>query len=289
MSSETTTPVLIAGGGPVGLTLACELGSRGVACVLLEQKSTTTAEPKCTLTNMRSMEHFRRLGIAEATRRAGVAEDYPYHVVFATQLFGHTLCRFEYASRAEAARSGAKLAFGSPLAAEQPQRISQIFQEPVLRAAAEAYPNVDVRFGWRVVSATPDGDGVRVEASEVASGRRQLFRARFVAACDGGASPLREAVGLRLEGRQAVSQQVGIFFRAPELRARNPQGDAVFWFIVHPSLRRVPLAVVDVREPAVRALYARELVLVRPDQHVAWRGNALPHDALALVDRVRGA
>jgi len=227
--------------------LACELGSRGVACVLLEQKPTTTAEPKCTLTNMRSMEHFRRLGIAGATRRAGVPEDYPYRVVFATQLFGHTLCRFDYASRSEAARTGAKLAFGSPLAAEQPQRISQIFQEPVLRAAAEAHPHVDVRFGWRVLSATPDGDGVCVRACEVASGRQQQFRARFVAACDGGASALRESSGLRLEGRQAVAQQVGVFFRAPDLRARNPQGDAVFWFIVHPKLRGIVVAI-DGRE-----------------------------------------
>jgi 2-polyprenyl-6-methoxyphenol hydroxylase-like FAD-dependent oxidoreductase len=245
--NEVATPVLIAGGGPVGLMLACELGSRGVACVLLEQKPGTTAEPKCTLTNMRSMEHFRRLGIAEATRRAGVAEDYPYRVVFATQLFGHTLCRFDYGSRAEAARTGAKLAFGSPLAAEQPQRISQIFQEPVLRAAAASYPHVELRFGWRVLSATPDRDGVQVHAREVASGREQRFRADFVAACDGGSSGLRESCGIRLSGRPAVSQQIGIFFRAPELRARNPQGDAVFWVIIHPELRGFLIAI-DGRE-----------------------------------------
>ena len=45
----------------------------------------------------------------------------------------------------------------------------------------------------------------------------------------------------------------------------------------------------DVRDAKARALYARDLVLVRPDGHVAWRGDAAPDDALTVVDRVRGA
>jgi hypothetical protein len=53
--------------------------------------------------------------------------------------------------------------------------------------------------------------------------------------------------------------------------------------------RRVPLEVVDVRDANARALYERELVLIRPDQHVAWRGNAPPTDPLHIIDRVRGA
>jgi hypothetical protein len=53
--------------------------------------------------------------------------------------------------------------------------------------------------------------------------------------------------------------------------------------------RGVPLAVLDVRAAAARGLYNHRLVLSRPDQHVAWRGDAVPSDALALIDRVRGA
>jgi len=51
----------------------------------------------------------------------------------------------------------------------------------------------------------------------------------------------------------------------------------------------VPLEVIDLPDPAVAALYERRLVLVRPDGHVAWRGDALPADTLALIDRIRGA
>ena len=53
--------------------------------------------------------------------------------------------------------------------------------------------------------------------------------------------------------------------------------------------RGVPLTVADIGEPEVAALYGKELVLVRPDGHVAWRGDAVPDDTAKLIDRVRGA
>jgi hypothetical protein len=52
--------------------------------------------------------------------------------------------------------------------------------------------------------------------------------------------------------------------------------------------RGLPLTVVDVDEPAVSDAYGMSLILVRPDGHVAWRGDGLPDDPLALIDRVRG-
>jgi FAD binding domain len=54
--------------------------------------------------------------------------------------------------------------------------------------------------------------------------------------------------------------------------------------------RRVPLKVLPVSEPSALATYeGYPLVLVRPDQHIAWRGHSAPADSLALIDRVRGA
>jgi hypothetical protein len=55
------------------------------------------------------------------------------------------------------------------------------------------------------------------------------------------------------------------------------------------SRRGVPLEIVSLADPEIAALYARPLVLVRPDGHVAWRDHRPPDDAVALVDRVRGA
>jgi hypothetical protein len=53
--------------------------------------------------------------------------------------------------------------------------------------------------------------------------------------------------------------------------------------------RGVPLGILDVRQPASAAFESGGLVLSRPDQHVAWRGNAVPADPVSLIDRIRGA
>jgi hypothetical protein len=55
------------------------------------------------------------------------------------------------------------------------------------------------------------------------------------------------------------------------------------------TVLRLPLETVCLQEPELRTLYARRLVLVRPDGHVAWRGEQLPADAQELLDQVRGA
>jgi 2-polyprenyl-6-methoxyphenol hydroxylase-like FAD-dependent oxidoreductase len=241
--AEREVPVLVAGGGPVGLTLALDLGQRGVPCLVAEQRPGTTREPRCTLTNMRSMEHFRRLGVAGEVRAAGVAPDYGHDVVFATRIFGHELCRFVYPSPAEAARSGRPTVFDSPYGLERPQRISQIFLEPVLKRAAERAPGVELRFGWRVERVEPDAAGAWAVLRDADRGLEERVRARFVADCSGGGSAIREAAGVKLAGRSAVSQQVGIFFRSRRLRRANPLGEAVMWFLVSPELRGTLVAV----------------------------------------------
>ena len=50
----------------------------------------------------------------------------------------------------------------------------------------------------------------------------------------------------------------------------------------------LPLKVVNVQDKRVHLLYERDLVLIRPDQHVAWRGNSLPEDVESIVNKVRG-
>ena len=81
-------PVLIAGGGPVGMTLACELSRRGIACLLVERNLTTTRHPKMDITNARSMELFRRLGVVDALRAVAVPETGNFDVSWITDLTG---------------------------------------------------------------------------------------------------------------------------------------------------------------------------------------------------------
>jgi 2-polyprenyl-6-methoxyphenol hydroxylase-like FAD-dependent oxidoreductase len=90
--------VLIAGGGPVGMTLACELARRGIACMLVERNATTTRYPKMDITNARSMELFRRLALVDGLRSVAVSEDNNFDVSWVTSLTGHELYRFRYPS-----------------------------------------------------------------------------------------------------------------------------------------------------------------------------------------------
>ena len=82
MTKHHDCAVLVVGGGPVGMTLALELARLGVPSTLLEQSEQTTRYPKMDLTNVRSMELFRRLGLAERLRDVGVprGESLRHHV-----------------------------------------------------------------------------------------------------------------------------------------------------------------------------------------------------------------
>src|ERR1051325_7407783 len=94
-------PVLIAGGGPVGMTLARDLARRGVTCMLVERNLTTTRHPKMDITNARSMELFRRLALADELRAVAVPESNHFDVSWITSLSGHELHRFAYPSVTE--------------------------------------------------------------------------------------------------------------------------------------------------------------------------------------------
>src|SRR5262244_4180185 len=74
------TQVLIVGAGPVGLTLAVDLGLRGIRCTLIEQKDAPQFLPKMERVNARSMEIFRRMGLAQKIRAAGLPGDVPMDV-----------------------------------------------------------------------------------------------------------------------------------------------------------------------------------------------------------------
>src|ERR1700736_2279516 len=97
-SSAEEVPVLIVGGGPVGLTLALTLAQQGVAAILVERNPSTTTHPKMDITNGRSMELFRRAGLADALRAGGVPESHPFDGSWISKPSGYELHRFRYPS-----------------------------------------------------------------------------------------------------------------------------------------------------------------------------------------------
>lgn len=216
-------PVLIAGGGPVGLTLGLELARRGVPCMLVERATETTKFPKMDITNARSMELFRRLGVSEALRRVAVPEANCFDVAWVTTLIGHELHRFRYPSAAQWRQRIRDQNDGSQ-PAEPAMRASQVVIEPELKRRLLATPGVTARFGVALESFSQDAEGVTAVLRDEASGTLEQVRARYLVGCDGGASRVRSVLDIRLEGTPRIGHRFMVHFRSRALEVLQHRG-----------------------------------------------------------------
>ena len=191
--------MLIVGGGPVGLTLAIELGQQGVRCILVDKRKTPGRLPKMERCNPRTMENFRRMGIADEVRRAGLPDWVPMDVFICIgSVLDPPLVHHRYPSVREYKESIRAVNDGS-LPLEPYQLISQYTLEPVLRSIAERTPGVSVRFGHELVGFRQDDDGVTADVVDL-NGRTLQMRSTYLAGCDGGASLVRQELGIKLRG-----------------------------------------------------------------------------------------
>src|SRR5438552_9734387 len=119
------TPVLVVGGGPVGLALALELGWRDVECLLVDEleRDGYKTHPRANLVNSRTMEFCRRWGVAQRVKEAGTPPGYPHTAMYVTSLRGHLIARIDRPQHG----GGSEIAF-TP---EPPQRCNQIWFDPV--------------------------------------------------------------------------------------------------------------------------------------------------------------
>jgi 2-polyprenyl-6-methoxyphenol hydroxylase-like FAD-dependent oxidoreductase len=245
-------PVLIAGGGPAGLTLAIELGWRGVPCILVEQTDGTVGFPTTNLVNTRTSEHLRRWGLIDRVRSAGFPPDFPRNYIFVTRVFGYELARFEHPATADPESR-------SPYSPEGRIWCPKLFFDPVLQQHAKSFRSVEVRFNTRLDSLHQDGSGVVAEVVDVANNRRGQIAADYLVACDGGGSTIRRQLGVRMEGNFVEGQNVAILFRSPLLLS-NRHGKAVMYQVSNQKVLGA-VAAVDGRE-----LWRVNLRAIRPDE-----------------------
>jgi 2-polyprenyl-6-methoxyphenol hydroxylase-like FAD-dependent oxidoreductase len=208
-----TTQVLIAGGGPVGLMLAKVLTQFGVKIMVVERNTTTTRYPKMDITNGRSMELFRRFGLADDLRKVAVPEHHPFDVSWITSLAGHELHRFRYPSP-EQSRRLIRESYDGTQSREPAMRVSQVEIEPVLKAAAEASPGASVRFGWTFDDFEQDEAGVTATLRNTEDDRTERVRCDYLVGCDGGGSRVRKLLDIALDGVPRVAQFQMVHFRS---------------------------------------------------------------------------
>ena len=216
------TEVLVVGAGPVGLTLAIDLGRRGVRCTLVEKKPAPEFLPKMERCNARTMEIFRRMRLADRIRAAGLDRYVPMDVYIALAMNEPPLLRLPYPSVAEAEAQISACNDGS-MPREPYQLISQYTLEPLLKSAAEELASVTVRYGLEFISLIQDDDGVT--ATLRSEGGAETIRAQYLVGCDGGASPVRKQLDIQLRGEGNLLRLHQALYHAPDLFTRIPIGN----------------------------------------------------------------
>ena len=224
--------VLIVGAGPTGLALAIELGHRGVPCLLIERNPRVGYAPRAKTTNVRTREHMRRWGIANALRAASpLGVSYPSNVLFVTRLAGYELARFENAMYCAPGKN--------PLYSEHAQWIPQYTVEEVMRAHAQSLPGVEIRFNCELLSFKQDAELVEAQVRNVETGATSVIESDFLVGADGARSSVRDAIGARMQGSYGLSRNYNVVFRAPGLAQAHRHGPAIMYWQVNadvPSL-----------------------------------------------------
>jgi 2-polyprenyl-6-methoxyphenol hydroxylase-like FAD-dependent oxidoreductase len=257
MTPIIETDVLIVGGGPVGLTLAMDLAQRGIEVTVLELRR--RGEPpsvKCNHVAARSMELFRRLGVARKLRDAGLPADYPNDVSYRTTMLGRELTRIKIPCRRDryTAKGGPDTWWPTP---EPPHRINQIFLEPILFEHAASLERVTLRNRVEFVGFTQDEASVTASARTLDTGEALTFRARFLVGCDGGKSPTRRGIGAKLLGDPVVQRVQSSYIRAPKLLSLQEGPRAWVNFSLNPR-RSGSVYAIDGRETFLIHNYLRE-------------------------------
>jgi 2-polyprenyl-6-methoxyphenol hydroxylase-like FAD-dependent oxidoreductase len=217
-------PILIVGGGPVGLALAGELGWRGVSCLLVEQTDGTIVTPKMNEVNVRTMEFCRRWGLADKVHNCPFPRDHARDAVFVTSFTGYELGRIP-----RPAVVGARPEPWSPM---RLQTCSQMWFDPILREFALSHPGVQLRHRTRFEAFEETGDGVRCEIIDLGTGLREQIVADYLVGCDGATSEIRSQLGIRLVGQGTLGHPVHLFFRAPDFLKRVGKAEGTFFLAI---------------------------------------------------------
>jgi 2-polyprenyl-6-methoxyphenol hydroxylase-like FAD-dependent oxidoreductase len=224
MSSVRSVPILIVGGGPVGLALAADLGWRGVRCDLIEQGDGSIKTPKMNEVNVRTMEFCRRWGIAEQVLNCPFPPDYPFDVVFVTSLGGYEIGRMP-----RPPRSQQKPEAYSPM---RLQACSQMWFDPMLRALAQSSSSVRLRYRTRLEAFEDKGDRVVCDVVDQETGARERIEAHYLVGCDGATSAIRAALGIGLNGQGVLGHPLHVFFRAPDLLKQCGKEPGTFFLAI---------------------------------------------------------
>jgi len=226
MTELSECDVLIVGAGPVGLTLAIDLAWRGINVTVAETRARAAPpDPKCNHVAARTMETFRRLGIAGKVREAGLPADYPHDISYRTSFTGPELTRIRIPCRRDrfTMTDGPDCNWPTP---EPPHRINQIFLEPILFEHAASQPRIRIVNRVSVEDVTVGDASADVRLRDLDTNEVRRLDCRFLIGCDGARSVVRKAIGAELSGDAIIQRVQSTYIRAPGLIDRQQHANA---------------------------------------------------------------
>ena len=245
--------VIIAGGGPVGVGMAVELGLRGIDCVVVGRHEDPQHLPKGQNLTQRTLEHFYFWGIEDELRNARLMpEGYP---IGGVTCYGNMMSEYWFAPKGREAVQSFYFV--------RNDRLPQYQTEAVLRERLKDLPSVTTLFGWTVETVNQDENGATVTIGETegaarlggryewagfidgdeiskgtVSGTKRVLEADYVVACDGARSTVREQIGIERGGADFDQKMLLAVFRSKELHEafeRFPNGTT--YRALHPDLK----------------------------------------------------
>jgi 2-polyprenyl-6-methoxyphenol hydroxylase-like FAD-dependent oxidoreductase len=227
MQKTLDIPVLIAGGGPVGLTASLLLSQHGVRSLLVERHPSTAVMPKARGINARTMEMYRQCGIEAAIRAAGLSQGRLGLIVWTETLAGREI------ERRVPGRATPKNMAVTPTAN---CLCAQDDLEPVIRRFAEAAGPGVLRFNTELTSFSQNNGGVTGTLTDRVTGEETAVSARYLIAAEGAQSRVRRALGVQMIGEEKVYDSVNILFNA-DLRQWTEHRPSALYFVEQPELR----------------------------------------------------
>ena len=235
MIKEINVSVLVVGAGPVGLSLAMDLAWRGIDVLVVEIRE-RGAEPdaKCNHVSSRTMEIFRRLGLAGKIRNAGLPADHANDISYRTSFTGTELSRIPIPCRRDRfdATGGPDTDWPT---AEPPHRINQIYLEPIMFDHAAQMQNLRFLNRTSVESFNQTEHQVISIANDLDSGQKIRITSKYVIGADSGRSKIRGMIGAKFDGDAVIQRVQSTFIRAPSLMGLQKTEPAWATFTLNPK------------------------------------------------------